>query len=37
MLAIDGSRRPGKLERQHQQHQDDQQFFHGANLNTEIS
>ena len=37
MLAIDSRHRPGKLERQCQQHQDDQQFFHGANLNTEIS
>lgn len=37
MLTIDGRRRPGELERQHQQHQNDQQFFHGANLNIEIS
>lgn len=31
MLAIDGRSRPGVLERQHRQQQDQEQFSHGRN------
>ena len=33
MLAIGSCRSPGELERQGQQHQNDEQFFHGLNHN----
>ncbi len=36
VLAIDGRHRPGGLERQRQQHENDQQFFHGLDISIEI-